>query len=59
MNNLGEFWELVLSDMCSLASHIDGFKYILNAIDAFSKYAYSVPKRSKTNEAVAADFRPY
>jgi hypothetical protein len=30
--------------MWSLPSHNDGHKCILNVIDAFFKYAYSVPK---------------
>jgi transposase-like protein len=46
-----------LADMSSLASHNGGQKYLLNAIDAFSKYAYSVPIRSKTAGAVASAFR--
>jgi hypothetical protein len=40
-----------------MASHNDGHKYLPNATDAFSKYAYSVPMRSKTGEAVASAFR--
>jgi len=39
----------------ALASHNDGHKYLLNAIDAFSKYAYSVPIRFETSENVASD----
>lgn len=46
-----------MTDMSSLASHNDGHKYLLSAIGAFSKYAYSVPTRSKTSEAVASALR--
>jgi hypothetical protein len=49
--------ELDLVDMCSLASHKDKHRYLLNVIEAFSKYAYSVPICSKTVEAVALAFR--
>jgi hypothetical protein len=48
---------LDLADMSSLASHVEGHKFILNAIDAFSKYSYSLPIRFKTGEAVASAFR--
>ena len=57
MNNVGDLWELDLEDMSSLTSHNDGYKYLLNAIDAFSKYAYSVPIRSKAGETVVSAFR--
>jgi hypothetical protein len=40
--------DLDLAGMSFLAPHNDGHKYLPNAIDAFSKYAYSVPMRSKT-----------
>jgi hypothetical protein len=43
--------------MSFLTSHNSGYKYLLNAIDAFSKYAYSVPIRSRTAEAVVSAFR--
>jgi hypothetical protein len=57
VNNVGDLWELDLADMSSLASHNDGHKYLLKAIDAFSKYPYYVPIRSKTSETVASAFR--
>jgi len=47
VNKVGDLWALDLVGMGSLASH-DGHRYILNAIDTFSKYAYSVPICSKT-----------
>ena len=46
-----------LADMSSLASYNYGHMFLLNAIDAFSKYAYSVPMHSKTGESVASAFR--
>jgi transposase InsO family protein len=57
VNNVGDLWELDLTDMSSLTSHNSGYKYLLNAIDAFSKFAYSVPIRFKTAEAVVSAFR--
>jgi transposase InsO family protein len=46
VNNVGDLWELDLA-MTSLVSHNDGHRYLLNVIDTFSKYAYSVPNRMK------------
>jgi transposase InsO family protein len=34
----------------------DSYRYIFSAIDAFSKYIYLVPLKSKTGEAVAEAF---
>lgn len=56
MNNVGDLWELDLADMDSMALHKEGHSYFLNATDA-SKYAYSVPIRSKTGEAVVLAIR--
>jgi hypothetical protein len=48
-------WELELADIRSLASNNDGHKFVLNSIYA-SKFAYSVPTRAKTVEAVVSAF---
>jgi hypothetical protein len=57
VNNVGDLWELDLADMSYLASYNGGYKYLLNAIDAFSKYAYTVPIRSKAAKAFVSAFR--
>lgn len=57
VNIVGELLELDLADTGFLASHNDRQSYLLNVMDAFSKYVYSVPIRSKTSEAVASAFR--
>jgi len=57
VNNVGDLWELDLADMSCVASQNNGHKYFQNAIDAFSKYAYTIPIRSKTDEAVVSAFR--
>jgi len=59
VNNVGDLWELDLADMSSLASHNGGYMHLLNSIDAFSKYAYSVPIRCKAAEAVVSAFDPF
>jgi len=53
VNKVGELWELDLAYMDSLASHNDGHRYNLNTNDAFSKYAYTLPIRSKTGDTIA------
>ena len=37
-----------LADLSSLSKHYDKFKYLLNVIDIFSRYAWSVPLKVKT-----------
>ena len=41
VNNVGNLWELNLADISPLASYKVGYKYLLNAINEFFKYAYS------------------
>jgi hypothetical protein len=50
-------WELDLAAMSSLTSLNDRHRYLLNKIDAFSKYAYSMPIRSKTGDSITSAFR--
>jgi hypothetical protein len=57
VNDVGDLRELDRADMSCLASHNDGNKYLLKAIDALSKYSYSVPIRSKTGGVVCSGFR--
>lgn len=42
-----------LADVSSLSKYKDGYKYLLNAIDVSSRYAWSVPLKSKTSSAVS------
>ena len=47
-------WDMDLMDMVSLAKHNDGYKYVLVAIDVFSRMAYCQPVKSKTGVDVKA-----
>ena len=49
-------WQLDLMDMQALASHNDGFRYVLTAIDVFSRYAWAAPTKSKSGAAVTEAF---
>ena len=47
-------WEVDLLDFKDLSDQNDGYKYILCAIDNFSKFAWTVPLKSKTGKETAA-----
>ena len=43
--------------MQQLKSYNHGFRYILNVIDVFSKFACSVPIKDKTGKTIANTFQ--
>ena len=43
--------------MQAYSRHNKGYKYLLNVIDVFSKYAWSVPLHSKTGQEVSEGFK--
>jgi transposase InsO family protein len=53
---MNDTWELDLMDVQNLAKYNDSHKYLLSAIDVFSKYLHIVPLKSKTGPAVASAF---
>ena len=56
VNNLMDVWECDLIVVPNLARYNDSYRYILSAIDVFSKYLHLVPLKSKTGKAVAEAF---
>ena len=56
MFNIDDIWSADLKDMQSLAKENDGYKYLLNVIDLFSKTAYSIPLKSKSSEVIIDAF---
>ena len=54
--NIDDIWSADLKDMQSLAKENDGYKYLLNDIDLFSKTAYSIPLKSKSSEVIIDAF---
>ena len=42
-----------LADLSSHSKHNDKFKYLLNIIDLFSRYAWSVPLKDKAGTSIA------
>ena len=45
-------WSMDLVDMMLWADHNDGYKYILNIVDIWTRYAWSVPLKTKTDKDV-------
>jgi len=53
VKGLNETWQADLVEMIPYSIDNRGYKYLLNVIDIFSKYAWSVPLKSKTGGEVA------
>jgi hypothetical protein len=56
VNNMNDVWEIDLIDVQNLSKYNDSHKYLLSAIDVFSKYLHILPLKSKTGPAVASAF---
>ena len=56
VGGVDDTWSADLVDMQSFSKHNDGVKYLLNVIDVFSKYAWSVPLIDKTGKNVIRAF---
>jgi len=56
VNGVDNIWSADLVDMQALAKYNDGVKYLLNVIDVFSKYAWSVPLKDKTGKSIVIAF---
>ena len=50
-------WDIDLADMSALAKENDGYKYILVAIDIFSRYAWCQTLKTKESEEVVKALR--
>ena len=45
---IADLYQIDLSDLSNLSTHNDGYRYLLNCIDVFTKRAWSVPVKTKT-----------
>jgi transposase InsO family protein len=52
VTNIDDVWEMDLSDFNSLSKYNEGNKFLLNIIDVFSRYAWSVQLKDKTGASV-------
>ena len=50
-------WQSDLVDMSHLSKFNQGYNYILTTIDIFSKYAWAVPLKNKTGQALVEAYR--
>ena len=56
VNGLNEIWSADLIDMREFSNENRDYNYLLNVIDIFSKYAWSIPLRTKTALEVTKAF---
>ncbi len=54
--NVDDVWSADLKDVQSFSKHNNGVKYLLTVIDLFSKYAYTIPLKSKNAEVIIVAF---
>lgn len=54
--NIDDIWSADLKDMSNLAKYNKGYKYLLNVIDLFSKYAFTIPLKSKKSKDIINAF---
>ena len=54
---IDDIWGADLVDMREWEKQNKGFKYMLNVIDIFSKYAWSIPMKNKTGETTLEAFK--
>ena len=50
--NIDDVWEMDLAVLISLAKYNDMYKYLLNVIHIFARYAWSVPLKDKTSTSI-------
>ena len=48
MNDIDEIWAADLIDMQAFSKDDNGIKYLLTAIDIFSKFVWIIPLKRKT-----------
>ena len=51
---IDDVWEMDLPDLSSLSKYNDKYKYLLNVIDIFSRYAWSVTLKDKTAYSITS-----
>lgn len=57
VDGVDDTWGMDLVDMSEWKSSNDGFAWMLNIVDVFSRFAWSVPLQNKTATAVLSGFK--
>jgi len=52
VTNIDDVWEMDLADLSSLSKYNDKYNYLLNVIDIFPRYAWSVRLKAKTGTSI-------
>jgi hypothetical protein len=52
VTNIDDVWEMDLADLGSISKYNDKYKYLLNVIDIFSRFAWSIPLKDKTGNSI-------
>ena len=55
-NEPNEIWSADLIDLKKLKKYNNGFQYIINIIDLYSRYAWSIPIKNKTGKSIVEAF---
>lgn len=53
VNNRNEQWQIDLMDMSWLSAENDGYRYLFNVIDCFSRFVWVIPIKTKSSETIA------
>ena len=56
-NEIDKIWSADLVDMQAFSRYNSGIKYLVNVIDVFSKYAWSIPVKNKTGIEITNAFK--
>ena len=57
VSDIDKQWQADLADMHDIATSNDVFKYLLNVIDCFSKFAWSIPLKKKDSKSLLDAFK--
>ena len=52
VNKIDEQWQIDLMDMTWLTKENDGFRYLFNIIDCFSRFAWVIPIKTKKSDEI-------
>lgn len=52
VNTIDSMWDGDLADVSNIASHNDGYKFLLVLIDIFSRFLFIVPLKNKQNQTI-------